>query len=75
MRLKEPFIGFRLISGHTPAHIIFLMGSYLIEDPHLQHSAATYDKIGIIKVSGVSTNFIMSLARSAHMAAVIIKFI
>lgn len=34
MRLKEPFIGFRLVTGHTPTHIVFLIGSYLIIDEH-----------------------------------------
>ncbi len=40
MRLKEPFQGFRLITGHAPAHMVFLLGSYLILD---QNPFKTYE--------------------------------
>ena len=32
MRLKEPFQGFKLVTGHIQAHIVLLLGSYIIMD-------------------------------------------
>jgi hypothetical protein len=59
MRLKEPFIGFRLVTGHTSAHIVFLLGSYLVVDSHPEHALVTKEGRGIIEASGSSVNFNM----------------
>ncbi len=75
MRLKEPLIGFRLVTGHTPAHIVFLLGSYLAVDHHPEHFQATKEGNGIIDASGSSIYFNMQLARTAHIAAILMKII
>lgn len=57
MRLKEPFQGFRLITGHAPAHMVFLLGSFLILD---QNPFKTYDQNHeIIEKTGFTVNFVL----------------
>jgi hypothetical protein len=57
MRLKEPFQGFRLITGHAPAHMVFLLGSFLILD---QNPFKTYDQNQeIIEKTGFTVNFVL----------------
>jgi len=51
------------------------LGSYLIVDSHPQHNNATFDDIGFIKVSGSTVSFNMELARTAHIAAILMKAI
>ena len=65
MRLKEPFQGFRLITGHAPAHMVFLLGSYLILD---QNPFKSYDMNDeIIENTGYSVSFVLKVTRISHL--------